>query len=763
LFAARAYATSEPDLENGAGTGLYWILALLVVAGLAIAAGFVGGRLRFRWSWTDAAVIALVVLVATSALHAIDRRPAINLAWEWMAMGIAYLLLRNLPRTREESAVLAVALVVVAIAVSTYGLYQVGVELKPLRDAYRRNPQAVLQFLKIAPGSPAQAQFEDRLMRSSEPFSTFALANSLAGFIVGPLVMLLAVAYYNVVRGDSTRSRWSALAMAAPLILILLVCLILTKSRSAWIGLLASVVVVAWQSRRLVSTQLMLGAGLAGMVVISTLAAAGLAAGQLDREVLTQSTLSLRYRWEYWQGTWKVITGGKGDPWQALGTARFWSGVGPGNFRSYYLRYKRPEWSEEILDPHNLFLEVWATGGFGAFLALLATLALGIWNLLGPPSRSPARADAGRSPPRSGNVQRTSDPTAARSSRGQDEDPDAPPRRTTWLIASAGAGWVVVVLLGLLNPFEKDLYSRWLILGLSWLAAVLLVTPLWHRLSIPPFALGAAVVAVLINLLAAGGIGIPTVALGLWATMALGLNLRDERACSRLREYESRVPPFVLSTVWAAVLGLFLGAVVPFWRSEAAISEAEDAIRHRDFESAEKAYLRAVAEDRYSVRPWLGDAELQQLAWASRGSKPEDGRWKKIPTLLENAVTLPRNPNAWSLHILRADRIRAILQRVAPQSPPLEITRLGAEIVKETRIAALLYPSNASLHARLAEASAEISMFGDAFKEAEEALRLDGLTPHPDKKLPEPIRRRIEGQVAEWKEKTSSLPKPAVP
>ncbi len=114
--------------------------------------------------------------------------------------------------------------------------------------------------------------------------------------------------------------------------------------------------------------------------------------------------------------------------------------------------------------------------------------------------------------------------------------------------------------------------------------------PLWRRLPIPAMALGAAVVAVLINLLAAGGIGIPTVALGLWALMALGLNLRDDRPCSRLREYESRVPPFVLSTVWAAVLGLFLGAVVPFWRSEAAISEAEEATVRRppDFERAER-------------------------------------------------------------------------------------------------------------------------------------------------------------------------------
>ncbi len=78
-----------------------------------------------------------------------------------------------------------------------------------------------------------------------------------------------------------------------------------------------------------------------------------------------------------------------------------------------------------------------------------------------------------------------------------------------------------------------------------------------------------------------------------------------------------------------------------------------------------------------------------------------------------------------------------MLQRVGSQLAPIDLVSYGGEIVKETRTATLLYPSNAMLHARLAEASAEISMFGDAVKEAEEALRLDlALTPHPDKRLP---------------------------
>ncbi len=127
---------------------------------------------------------------------------------------------------------------------------------------------------------------------------------------------------------------------------------------------------------------------------------------------------------------------------------------------------------------------------------------------------------------------------------------------------------------------------------MSWLAALMLGMPFWQRLPIPAAALGAAVVAVVINLLAAGGIGYPTVALCLWSMLALGLNLRDDRSCGRLREYESRVPPFVLAVGWAALLGTFVGLVAPFWRSEAAIAQAQAAVSHLppDFDRADEAY-----------------------------------------------------------------------------------------------------------------------------------------------------------------------------
>ena len=126
-------------------------------------------------------------LVGLSSTRGLDRRLAINLAWEWAGLGFAYVLTRNLPRTRGESTVLAGALVATAVAVSAYGLYQAKVELPELQARFLRNPAA-----GAPPGEPARRRrrrssaFQDRLLGSNEIFSTFGLANSLAGFLRRP-------------------------------------------------------------------------------------------------------------------------------------------------------------------------------------------------------------------------------------------------------------------------------------------------------------------------------------------------------------------------------------------------------------------------------------------------------------------------------------------------------------------------------------------------------------------------------------------------
>ena len=761
LITARAFFPSEPNLKEGAGDGLVWVLLVFVTVGIALAVPLLNGRLRFRFSATDACLVALIGLVAASATHSLDRRPAINLTWEWVALGFVYLLLRNLPRTRNESSVLAAALVATAVAVSAYGLYQNKVELPALQAEFTRNPKKMLDQLNITPGTRSELMLRNRLLGSTEPWSTFALANSLAGFIAGPTVILLAVGLSNFLRKDAPGSRASALAMASPLLLVLLVCLMLGKSRSAYLGVAAGLCLLALRAHRKVPRRMLIGIGLSGALVVAALVIAGLATRRLDLQVLTQSSKSLRYRAEYWQGAWGVITDGERSFASALfhplSHPTFWWGVGPGNFAGPYLKHMLPTASEEIVDPHNMFLEVWATAGFLALLCLLAALAWAFWNFLGP--SSPALA-VGTEIDRSSRRARRRARALGRNLPAAPDPDDVPPSRTGWLMLCAGAGWGVVVLFGWLDPFQGDLFARWQVLGVAWITAALLLLPLWKRLPIPAIALAAGALAMLVNLLAMGGIGIPTVALGLWSIVALGQNLRDDRKCSYLHEYESRMPSLALAVAWSALLGTFIGLVAPFWRSEAAVARGQAAMRRipPSFEGAEQAFLAAATEDRYSARPWLSLAALYEFQWRKNGSKADDSRWKRIPAMYVYATHGPRNPKAWAIHNERAVRVHDILREIAPRLSPLELTEYRGIIVHATRIASELNPCNSELHARLAHASADLNMYHDAVTEANEALRLDRITPHEDRKLPESFRQRLEESIPKWSASADKMP-----
>ena len=95
------------------------------------------------------------------------------------------------------------------------------------------------------------------------------------------------------------------------------------------------------------------------LIVVSAVAVKG-----LDRQVLSEASKSLGYRIEYWRATLSMIG------------AYPWLGVGPGNFQDYYTRFKLPEASEEVRDPHNILLELWATAGTFAFVLFVAALEI---------------------------------------------------------------------------------------------------------------------------------------------------------------------------------------------------------------------------------------------------------------------------------------------------------------------------------------------------------------------------------------------------
>jgi hypothetical protein len=410
------------------------------------------------------------------------------------------------------------------------------------------------------------------------------------------------------------------------------------------------------------------------------------------------------------------------------------TGLGPGNFRPEYRLHKLVEASEDVADPHNLFLEVWVIAGVAGLILLVLGLGLVLWNLLGP----------GR-----GSLEETPD------------DPGTqidPPRAGSILLWAGLGGWLGVLVFGDLNVFadDNDALMRWLVLGAGWGLAVGLAGPLWEKVALTGLAFGAAVLAIVVNLLAAGGIGYASVATMLWGLAAIGLNLRDDRPAGRLREFPGLFPPFVAAAVLSALIGTFYGTVSPYWRSQALMNRADALLadrpgvpRQEDLDEVARLLDRAIAADAFATRPYLALAELELLAWLGRGAPPEDAVWNRIEEILEAARTPPRNPLSLEVRIARRNSAARIYD--ARQDLPSAVReRLRTIIADASFTIAELTPTSALAHAQAADALAAIGQFDRAAGEAERAIELDSLNPHRDKKLPERVRQRLIEAIPAW-------------
>ncbi len=761
LLVIRPYWPSE---DAATGTGLTWVCATLVVAAVAIIASLFGETFRYRWSWADGAFLLLILVVGLSTGGSEDRRAAINLSWEWAGLGVMYLLVRTLPRTRGESASLAGIVVATAVAIAAYGLFQAFVELPALQKMVRANPEATMRLLGVAPGTPGEAMMRNRILESKEPYATFGgLANSLAGFLVGPLAFGLAVVADNL-RRAGRGSRLVAIGLAAIPASIAILCLLLTKSRSAWVGLVVASLVIGLRSWGKLSKRAIAIAGAVEGVVLVGLVATLASLGQLDRQVLTESTKSLRYRLEYWQGSWGILTNAPilNEP-KAAGPIQvgeeekvawpesraFWRGLGPGNFAGPYLRHKLPQASEEINDPHNMILDVWCAAGLPAAILLLATLGLGLWEVF-------------RRPRTVGD-----DPEFSSASERSKPKLDDPPRTSAWLIACGASGWHAVIAFGKLDPFDQqqDLLNRWFILGVAWIAAAALGILLWRRRPLPAWGAGVGVLAIAINLLAAGGISMPAVALPLWTLLALGLNLRDDLPAGQLRERRGLIAQASSAAVWAAVVGAFVGAIGPFWRSEGLRTHGESlmSLSTPAYEIARTDFNAAIEADRANVRPLLDLAELEYRYWRSPEARGRSEVWERIFLTLDLARERPwRDEYSLGVRRLQIEYARQLL-RTIDNPTARDLLSLKSKIVRAARWLARLHPTSAALRAQLALASADLSMYADAVAEAEQAIRLHDLTPHADKKLPEATARDLKAKMPQWVELRDHPPEPPKP
>jgi O-Antigen ligase len=712
VFVATPLIPSEAP-ASGAGVMLILLWLLLLVAWSV--AMFIWPQAGLRWGWVDSIVTLFLVLHTASALVAASRgdaRAAINLLWQWVGFGACFFLARQLLSQPREGRAICAVFVSLAVGLSAFSGYEYAY-LMPLRRAqYVSDPEQSLRDagLDFRPGSPERKLYEDRL-NSTEPSATFALTNSLAGFLAPWLVLTLAV---GVSGWTGRNQRGRTVATAAGIAGLIGFCLLLTKSRSACLATGLGMLLIGsrlWRGGRRIDWRV----SLIGLAVLASLLAVAIAAGSFDWLVLSEAPKSMLYRLQYWRATLNMIAD---QPW---------FGCGPGNFQHYYPAYKLPEASETIADPHNFLMEIWATAGTPAMLAFAAiwlTLAWQLRRRRGVDGRDASVSDAPLTPSLANPV--TPSPVSS-PSLPRDPAEARHGHSAFWIYAGGVLGLLLAYPCGAVSGFMPDL--ELLVIGLpsAALAGVLLYRwvdggRLLRWMLIVPL------IVLYVNLLAAGGISFAGVAQTGWLLLALVLN---QLAISRpsLRTGRGQKVPSQAIAGGGVLLALLLAVAYqqtmygPVLRRQAQLAAGAADEAESRWDLAEAAYREAAAADPYSAEPWFRMASLDQQSALADASPERLRRFEQA-----TAEIVKRNPHsqvAWKqIGDWRLALYRATADRV----------QLSGAIEAYTQCVRL-YPNGNYVHAQLAWVHHVAGNREQAAVESQESLRLDARNPHRERAL----------------------------
>ncbi|WP_417380434.1 O-antigen ligase family protein [Gimesia sp.] len=724
LILARYFLPAESAPEGDTLTfALGWFLVTILYA-----ASFLTDRSRsVRLDWFDGAVWLLVAGQTLSTLVMIwfgegQQRAALTMMWEWVALGCSFTLIRRLFATPSLRGTLIVGFITTVVVLSVYGIWQhhwmydqLSQEYLEARQQYDATLSTEARQKLLSMGVPPDALqgssrklFEERLLNSSEPLGMFALANTFAGLLVVGFLLSFAVTIDCFFRKSaSSGSLWNKWKPGIFLFSTMLIgyCLILTKSRTAWVGLIGGLfslgLLKLLQSRRntaadplLWKKRVLKWGGLAAILCIGFLLLATLSGG-FDAAVLTEAPKSLQYRIEYWTATWDVI---QENP--------IW-GTGPGNFRSHYLKFKLPGSSEEIADPHNFILDIWANAGLIALAGLLLILCLACYRWMIKPW------------PNLDTSEQQGPFTENSFSHSQ-------------LALLLGFGLSFVMLWGVqLFLFSIDELVLWLFC-LGWLALFFLlnasadlnVTDSNSPPSLLPLAWGAAFIALCIHLTGAGGIAMPAITQTWLLLLALAFPVVTESGISDVSSVDQSLPgsPRTEASIHLRALSLTACLILTFFfvvtsfaptiqRKSVVIKAERSLVSGPSVRNAQRYFTQASQVDPLSPDPWQALAELEFREGEQNRSAFERGVELKKAAIQRD----PLNPRQYY------DLGRQLKQQYQASHQQNDMV---AALENFSR-AVDGYPNNSLYRAEYAEALSDAGKSAESQREAQHALKLD--------------------------------------
>ncbi len=562
-----------------------------------------------RWLlWSPWCIAIWMMIAAFSTSPPGNLRQSTNEAWLWAAAACVFQVARTqLGRLESRRAILSVMLVI-ASGLAVHGLHQYLISLPQNRAEYLADPESVLQIAGIdAPvGSSERMIFENRLMDGG-PSGTFALANTLAGYLL--VAAVVGICFLMSQWKDLSKTQRATLATFT---LLCVSSLLATRSRTATLALLISIGLVLCAQIGLVRRRRkVLLRGLTGLVILGFLFV-GYLSRFGNREWFEQAPASLAFRFQYWRSTWNLAVNSP------------WFGAGPGNFQATYGLYREASASEQIAEPHHFLMETLASGGFPAVMMLFVLGFLVVLQQL-----------------------RIRD--AERLIEHTDSNPSTSGRKPTRLHqqaiwAGAITGLALVWVTGLIQLELPDVMASLFAIPICIVMGKLLNPTLSviHSRTLD-LSVGIGLIALMIHLSVSGGWTVP--GLAIWAWVGFGLLSRctqtnplphaRERETHRCDSSPSRSQTIISTLKHSWPLPLILSywwmTFEPMRQHRQALEQITRAQQSSDNRELEKALNVAARTDPWSPEAylWLSDFHHWQVIH-QEGNEPSKiyGQWR---------------------------------------------------------------------------------------------------------------------------------------
>ncbi len=391
VLAVRTIFTEGPAVQSttlraNIGDSLYSLslsASLLVVFLLWLLWNICSKKILYRPTGTGIGLVLFCIAAVISYLAASDKRLAITTIFIAISpLLCAVVLVQILDSQAKVNLVLAVI-----AALGVLSAYQCFEQLfegnKVMIEQYEENPQGMLEPLGIEPGTLQHFLFEQRLYAGNVR-AFFTTRNSAGSFLLLSFFAGLSLYLHKLKYLKSGRFKFRDYAACTIPIAVILAALVLTKSKGAIIGLIFATVLIVTYFRFeqfIKAHRKIILATCVSLFIIGGIAVTwyGLKYDRLP------GGNSMLVRWQYWHASAKMYAD------HPL------TGVGPGNFTSFYTHYKPAAALESVSDPHNFPLSILTQYGPLGLAAVLAMIFIPLWKTIFP--KSSCSTESNRGPP----------------------------------------------------------------------------------------------------------------------------------------------------------------------------------------------------------------------------------------------------------------------------------------------------------------------------------------------------------------------------